>query len=68
MKLRHKIMKLVNIQSTVKQWLATFCTSGPHTVLTRFQRAATVPVDQKRKVFDRNSGLFAARLMVKTKK
>ena len=52
----------------VLQGSVIFWTSGPHSVLTRFQRAATIPADQKRKIFARNSGLFSAELMAKTKK
>ena len=47
---------------------ATFWTSGLHSVLTKFQRAATIPADQKRKLFATNSSLFLAELMAKTKK
>ena len=46
----------------------TFWTSGPHSVLARFQPAATIPADQTRKVFARNSGSFADESMAKTKK
>ena len=50
------------------QGAATFSTSGPHPVLTRFQQALTIPEDQNRKIFARNSGLFLAELMAKIKK
>ena len=50
------------------QGSATFWTSGQHLVLTRFQHATTIPVDQKRKVFARNSSLFSTQKMAKTKK
>ena len=45
---------------------ATFWTSGLHLVQTRFQRAATIPADQKRNVFARNSGLFFDESVAKT--
>ena len=38
---------------TVPQGSATFCTSGPHPVLKRFQPVATIPADQKKKGFHR---------------
>ena len=50
------------------QGSAIFYTSGPHSVLTRFQRTVTIQADQKRKVFAQNSGIFSVEFMAKTKK
>ena len=44
----------------------TFWTNGPHSVLTRFQRAAIISADQKTKVFAGNLGLFSGEPMAKT--
>ena len=52
----------------LSQGSATFWTSGPHSVPTRFQQAATILADQKLKVFVKNSALFSVELKVKTKK
>ena len=51
----------------VDQGSATFWTSGPHSILIRFQRAATIPANRKRKVV-KNSCLFSDESMAKTKK
>ena len=51
----------------VRGWQA-FELGGPHPVLTRFQRATTIPADKKRNVFAKNSCLLSAELMSKTKK
>ena len=56
------------VANTLSQGSSTFWAGEPHSVLIRFQRAATISADQKRKVFAKNSGLFPDKLMAKTKK